>query len=354
MGGSVTKTKPDNFPKIGIKVSYLDTFIKSIGGEIVLRGLSTATLVEKILKPLLDKEETTSYCQKLLIEKDPNIGISSVVIVHSWYNVFLDVINTIQYYFNNEPDTIIWFDMFCLDLHKEISSFDEFCNSYKNAIKSFNYVVLIIPKWDQKIDILSRLWCNYELYCTENNNCKFEIAMMNEQEQAIFFKEILYDTINTIEKIRYMINCESCKCYHLYRDKLIRIISTIGFKNCNDSVFNLILNWILLTLTTCYDNSNDENEKIIIKYSIAHVYRLQGNFEMAESAYISVLESRKRLLGSEHESTLHTMFNLGSFYDDNDMFENAEAIYVETLDTSKKVFTSIAIFIFILFLILIY
>jgi len=340
MGGGVSKTKTDNFPKLGIKVSYLDTFINSIGGEIVLKDLSTATLVEKILKPLLDKEETTtSYCQQLLIEKNTNIGQASVIIIHSWYNVFIDVINTIKYHFYNEPNTIIWFDMFSLDLHKEISNFDEFCNSYKNTIKNFNYVVLVLPKWEQKDSILSRLWCNYELYCTENNNCKFEIAMLNEQQQALFFKEVLYDTINTIEKIKIMINCENCKCYYLYKDKLLQIMNKIGYKNCNDNIYNLIQNWILITLNNCYDNSNDENEKIIIKYSIAHVYKLQGNFELAESSYLSVLESRKLLLGIEHESTLHTMFNLGSFYDDNDMFDKAESIYIETLDISKKVLT---------------
>ena len=193
MGGGASKPD-DKFPKVGVKLSFFDEFIAKCGGEVVLRGLSTASVCEKILKPLIDKQDipSSSYCQQLLLEKNVSVGLSEVLICHSWYSNFLDIIKILKYHFVDQPDIIVWFDLFSLDLHKEIDNFGQFCDSFSNTIKNFNYVVLILPKWDEPRQVLSRMWCNYELYCAYHNKCKFEIAMSLEQQEK-FFINSLYD-----------------------------------------------------------------------------------------------------------------------------------------------------------------
>ena len=339
MGGGVSK-KDDKITTIGVKISFFDEFIAKCGGESVLRGLSTATVCEKILKPLTDKHAeipSSSYCQQLLLEKNTSVGLSEVLICHCMFTTFLDVVKIIKYHFRDQSEIYIWFDLFSLDLHKEIDNFGQFCNAFSNTIKNFNYVVLVLPNWDD-LKEFTRLWCNYELYCAYFNKCKFEVAMSLDQQEK-FFVSTLYDTMNTLDKIKNIIDCENSNCYYPYRDRLFMLLNTIGYNNINNSIFNLIRDWMLYVMQKSYDDSSDEKEKLIIKYAIAHIYRTQDKNDEAEAYYVDVLDGRRSILGEDHIDTIHNLFNLASFYDDNDQFEKAESLYNESLVKSKKVLT---------------
>lgn len=341
MGGG--NTKPiviDKFPKLGIRISFLDEFIEKAGGRNMLNGVSTATVCEKIVKPMTDKEKS-SLCSLLLSQNNPLVGQANVLIIHSYQSIFIEVVDIIKLHFINQPDIIIWFDLFSLDLHKEIDNIDEFCYSYNNTVKIFNYAVLVLPNWSKFHTILSRLWCNYELFCSYENKIKFEIAMNNEQQVAMNVN-ILYDTINTIDKIKSYIDCENCSCFYVYKDRLFKYLNKIGYTEVNDGILNLIRDTILNVLNKEHDDNNiNEKDKMTIKYAIAHIFRTKGEnfFEDAESCYLTVLESRQKSLGNEHPDTIHTQFSLASLYDDNDEFAKAEKLYNETLEISKKVLT---------------
>ena len=349
MGGGLTKVD-DKFP-LGVKISFFDEFIARVGGENVLKNLSTASVCEKILKPLMISLTATSststsalslsYCQQLILldDKNPLVGQSEVLIIHSWYTPFLDVVNILKYHFINEPDVYVWFDLFSVALHKEIDDFDQFLITFNNNIKNFNRSVLIVPIWSETSSVFSRLWCNYEMYCSYQNKVRFEIAMSPEQQEK-FYISTLYDTINTIDNIKSTIDCENCNCYYPYKDRLFSYLNKIGYDNVNNGIFNVIRDSILNSLNKAYDDDNiNDKDKTTIKYSIAHVYRTKGDYDQAESCYLAVLESRKSILGCDHVDTLHTQFSLASFYDDNDFFEKAETLYIETLERSKAVLT---------------
>jgi len=354
MGGGVSKVV-DNFPKLGVKISFFDEFIARVGGENVLKNLSTASVCEKILKPLIESLTASSstsssssskstlslsYCQQLTLDdKHPLIGQSEVLIIHSWYTPFLDVVSILKTHFINEPDVYVWFDLFSLDLHKEIDDFNQFLITFNNNIKIFNRSVLILPVWSETSSVFSRLWCNYEMYCSYENKVKFEIAMSTEQQEK-FYISTLYDTINTIDNIKSSIDCENCNCYYPYKERLFSYLNKIGYDNVNNGIFNVVRDSILNSLNKAYDDDNiSDKDKTTIKYSIAHVYRTKGDYDQAESCYLAVLDSRKSILGCDHVDTLHTQFSLASFYDDNDLFDKAETLYIETLEKAKAVLT---------------
>jgi tetratricopeptide (TPR) repeat protein len=71
--------------------------------------------------------------------------------------------------------------------------------------------------------------------------------------------------------------------------------------------------------------------------NLAKVYQDQGRIEEAESLFIKTLEGMRRVLGIEHSETLRTMNNLASLYRSQNRCEKAEPIYAEAAEILKRV-----------------
>jgi len=97
--------------KHGIKLSFIDSFINACGGRSKLVGLSTDDVNERHVKPMTRKMKV-SYCEFLKKEYFDSVGEAQVFISHAWRCDFLNVIDTLQHHFRDNPDIIIWFDLF--------------------------------------------------------------------------------------------------------------------------------------------------------------------------------------------------------------------------------------------------
>jgi len=70
---------------------------------------------------------------------------------------------------------------------------------------------------------------------------------------------------------------------------------------------------------------------------LANLYWNQGRYAEAEPLYLETLETRKRVLGDDHPDTLHSMNNLAIVYLDQGRYAEAEPLHLETLETRKRV-----------------
>ena len=168
------------FPKDGVKLSVFHDFIESCGGKSVLLDHTTTDVCNKFLK-LQTIENKLSYCDCLKKKNDflsyKDVGTADVFISHAWKFNFLDVIATLDYFFQNEPNIIIWFDLFSNNQHDTgVKPFEWWQKTFRSAISQFGRVVMVLSPWGNPIP-LTRAWCLFELFCSADTKSRFEIAM---------------------------------------------------------------------------------------------------------------------------------------------------------------------------------
>ena len=165
-------------PKLGIKLSSLEFFIGECGGRSVLADLSTADVNNLYLKPLTGHMKA-SYCEYLKSNEVSGVGEAEVFISHSWESKFLDVVDTLTYRFRDNPDAIIWFDLFSINQHSSVQMELSWCNTtMKSIIEQFKHII-IISYPSNNPSKLKRLHGNSE--CT----CLFDISLSPSDEENL-------------------------------------------------------------------------------------------------------------------------------------------------------------------------
>ena len=112
----VSSTGPPPFPKSGLSLSAVKTFIVKCGGKSALAGMSTTEVNNHAQKPLTFFRQA-SYCDMMKDIGDSGVKPAMVFISHAWKYIFLDVVEAIENHFRDEPDVIIWFDLFSNNQH---------------------------------------------------------------------------------------------------------------------------------------------------------------------------------------------------------------------------------------------
>ena len=71
--------------------------------------------------------------------------------------------------------------------------------------------------------------------------------------------------------------------------------------------------------------------------NLASTYWNQGRWKEAEELEVQVMETRIRLLGAEHPSTLTSMSNLAFTYRSQGRSKEAEELELQVMEIKKKV-----------------
>ena len=69
--------------------------------------------------------------------------------------------------------------------------------------------------------------------------------------------------------------------------------------------------------------------------NLALVYQNQGRYDDAERLYLETLEIKERVLGKDHPHTANTMGNLALMYVNRNRYEEAEPLYLEALGIQR-------------------
>lgn len=79
----------------------------------------------------------------------------------------------------------------------------------------------------------------------------------------------------------------------------------------------------------------EHNDTLSTAGSVACVFYMQENYDLAEPLFVRVLDTRKRVFGNDHPDTLASMNNLASLYMKQGYYEKAEPLYISCLESSK-------------------
>eukprot|EP01031_Cornospumella_fuschlensis_P031768 gene31768-38398_t len=320
-------TCDDAFPKLGVKLSVFEEFIENYGGEEAFEGLTTTDVCETILKPIT-APNNCSYCDILMAAQHLGVGVANVFISHAWKYKFLDVLEALKYHFQDQPDIIVWFDLFSNNQHGTGSrDFNWWCNTFKSAIADFGHVVMVLAPWQDPIP-LRRAWCLFELYCSIECKVKFEVAM-SLSEQLAFLNKIIKNSSGEVNAMLSIINCEKSESFNPDdKEKIFDVVNrSVGFDGVNSMVFNKMLDWIVDTTSAHMRGEQEEVRKLELQDALGMLYTEQGKYDKAEPLLVTCLERRAVVLGADHLDTLRATTHLAAVYDSQGQCDKAEPLY---------------------------
>eukprot|EP01041_Mallomonas_annulata_P003428 gene3428-6799_t len=340
------------FPKHGISIRGIRDFIELCGGEETLYDLTTTDVCEKYVKPMTI-ETKKSYCM-YLIETSPSSGdiikTANVFISHAWKYKFLQVFNALLHHFNNSSDTqdsdvILWFDLFTNCQHglNIPPPFEWWCETFMGAIKSIGRTVMVMQPWEDPIT-LTRAWCLWEIYCTANTNSQFEIALSGHEKSA-FEKMITTNPGGFFDMLGKVDVRKSEAWSQADKDQIHDAVSkTIGHATLNTIVFSCIRGWSTQTMERKLEmlriELGAENPTTLqCMHGLALLYNSLGVYNLAEALHVESLETRRRLFGDRDPNTLSSMNSLGTLYKNQGRLREADFLLNSCLELRTAVLT---------------
>lgn len=134
----------------GIKVSLFKEFVAHCGRDL-LKNLTTRQVCKEFLIPITSRQQpdqSCSFVEHLINERHDGVGRATVFISHCWNSLFLDIVDTIEYHFQNDTETIVWFDLFCINQHSFIFFDVDWWREFKSLIREIGHTVLILRPWN--------------------------------------------------------------------------------------------------------------------------------------------------------------------------------------------------------------
>jgi tetratricopeptide (TPR) repeat protein len=299
-----TSRSENSFPTLGVRVSVFRELVDTVcGGADAIKGLTTADMAKKFIKPLTATGEC-SYCELLQKNGSPGVAQANVFISHAWKFQFLDVVEAIEYHFRNSPDAIVWFDLFSNNQHAAPNlDFEWWSTTFKNAIFLFNHTVLILFPWEDPVP-LTRAWCLWEIYCTITTNSKFEIAMCASERES-FLADIQVNFCPLSAMIA-RVNVAKADAYRVEdKERIFDAVRKLegGFDHVNSIVFQTLRNWVIETMRNAILMASDD-ERVYLIGALASVYRRYGMYDLAEPCARYSCECSINTFGKHHPFTL--------------------------------------------------
>jgi tetratricopeptide (TPR) repeat protein len=334
------------FSKQGISLSYLlNDFVEECGGNEVLKGLSTTEVCNSFVKPAT-KEFQSSYCDMLLeqqkqkTEHDVNdndnvaaVDRATVFISHAWKYEFLHVLDALKDHFKDEPDTIIWFDLFSNNQHKASDlPYEWWQTVFKSAIKDLGHTVMVMSPWNDPIPY-TRAWCIFEAYCTTlESESRFEIAM-SAKERESFIEDAMHDPTGIINTMLNVINAEKSMAFKPQDQyRILEVIrKEVGFSKINSLVFEQLREWVTGVAKKELEMNQDEKKHADLLNMLGMLYEGQGNYQASQLFLEEALEKSRAILGADHPDTLRSINNLAALYNSQGKYDAAEPLYLECL-----------------------
>ena len=348
-----------DFSMLGVKLSFLDQFIKKCGGRSHLKGMSTMDVMLKWVKPDTEASKL-SYCELLESQGLLNaVGTATWFYSHAWKYRFLDVVDAAKIFFSQMPvgseEPTLWFDIFSVSQHKAgIRPFEWWSTVFINNIGSIGKVLMVMQPFDdsdsgvQAWVTLSRVWCVFELYSCEATLSDFHVTM-TENMATLFRREMLCNDRAWLKSL-VSLDCEQSEATEREdKERVFDVIRrTIGFPLINSLVMRVIEKWLssnfLVAQRTqaCQDYPQlvqtvievveafqlrranmvgilkDHPDSLASLHTLACLYKEQGRVMEAKSTCEECLRARERVLGADHMTTLASKQLLEDLIKDSD------------------------------------
>ena len=325
----------------GLKLSSMLDFIEECGGSSTLEGLTTTEFNVKYMKPFTFHRKA-SYCDVIKAGSNGCVAKAQAFVIHTWSYKFLDVVSVLKHHFIDQPDIIVWFDIFSYNQHSSpILDFNTWNHNFHHTISECNRTVLVLSPCTNPIP-LTRIWCLYEMYHTAESKRNFEIGMNSNDEKMLensiktYGKEAVHHILQSIDTKKSECTIENDK------QLIFQFIeNTIGFEKINTIIFDLLRDWMISYSQKLLLNHNElllnELEIATIEFFLGNLFNGKGMYQETELYYKKALEKREKELSLYHKQTLIIMNSLGLLYISMFQYEEALNILQKTMELSMEV-----------------
>jgi len=183
---------------LGLKVSHLEAFIAANGGR-----ESFSTHNSRDVLPLIQSlSGNKSYCEWIKSSNSDavDVDVATTFIVHKWDDSFLQLVDTLQFYFKNNVDsTFVWLDLFSNNQQNPLDMYDCRGNyeAFMSLINVMKHAVIVSSTYENLKSFYTRVWCVFDLYLlSKNTQCTFDIALSREGLVS-FYSNLEVDTYNS-------------------------------------------------------------------------------------------------------------------------------------------------------------
>jgi hypothetical protein len=293
MAGRVPKTQTCViFPKAGLKISYVvGELVDELGGVDALEGLTTERVCQDIIM-----EKTRggkwSYCDMMKQQCHAAYAAKAAAFIsHAHSYLFLDLISALQWLFRNEPDTIVWIDLFSINQHVPMDwTFDWLSTTFKSAVDLMGRTVMVMSPWNNPLPF-TRAWCVFEAYCTAVTNSRFEIAMSKTDERT-FLRDIDMNADSRMNQMLATIRAEKSQCsVESDRVSIFSVVEeTIGFARLDSMLFERYRKWVIQVSRDALENFSDLQKRSSLLDTVGVLYSSQGRYDIRKqrSSFLNV------------------------------------------------------------------
>lgn len=325
------------FPTHGIRLSCFEEFVEECGGMEFLEGLTTEMVCRMFVKPATALAQL-SYCELLQMQQHRAVDIPNVYVSHVWKMVFLDVVRTLEHHFRDDPDTVVWFDLFTMNQHKSATMNAAWLSStFRTGIRDIGRTVVVLGNLDN-LAALKRSWCLFEMYVTADTKSKLEVAM-NPDHLTKFITEVSRDDRTVMEKLHVAVNIDkSQSTIETDKTHIVEMIrQSVGAFNMNQAIYHQLCDWVISVMKTASIDEPDVVNMLNLTHAIAQVTAERGNKEEAEKLYREGLTKKRMFIGKNHPLILDSMNGLASLYFNEGKFDKAEPLYTDCLENRREI-----------------
>jgi len=134
----------DDFPRLGITLAGIRSFVASCGGDGALAGRTTSAICCDFVKPRTAAARL-SYCELGALAGDGEILPATVFVSHAWAYCFLDLLAALEHehakataaHASAAPPPVFWFDIFSVNQHEDSSArpFSWWTDTFYGAVR---------------------------------------------------------------------------------------------------------------------------------------------------------------------------------------------------------------------------
>jgi len=331
--------------KKGVSIPFLAEIAQKVNPE-----WTTADVCTNFVKPET-KEKKLAYYELYPDETDEKgnkvIGKANYFCSHAWKYKFVNVVNALEIFCESKnlvpEETYIWFDLFINNQHDAPNlSYKWWCENFKEAIKNFGKVVLVIEPWTDPTPI-KRAWCLWEIFCTIDTDSEFHVAMCEEQH-----KDFKLRLVSDFENIRTSLSKIDARRAEAWvksdRDKIFAAIeNAVGFARLNSRVIGKMREWLLNAgqthLSQTIEEYGDEDLRTLQTYNcLGKLYRDMNQYSTAEHLFSKALEGLVGTIGEESRHTQEVMNNYAFSLQKQGKYGEAITMHQRVLESRTKSF----------------
>jgi hypothetical protein len=199
-----------------------------------------------VLDPFSDPTKP-SLCERLQAEGDPGVGIATWFVSYTAGEIFLDLLDALEFFFEGEAqglDTVVWFSLASKRPVPRCPTHHD-CGTlravFKCAIQGTRNLVMFMSTWD-KPSALTRAWCLWELYVCCSCGGRVEFALPRAQRMQLM--EVMRSNPTTFFDFTAALRSENSAADVAFEAVFAAISAEVGFSGLVAMVRRALEEWL--------------------------------------------------------------------------------------------------------------